>query len=298
MNEDALSALRKAGAIAGEAREIGASMIDEGVSLLEVAEEVESYIISKGAKPAFPVNLSINEVAAHYTPKSRDKLRFANGDVVKIDVGAHVDGYIGDTAMTVEVGTRNWNRLIESSARGLEVALEMIGEGVMLNVVGSAIDRTIRSNGHLPVVNLTGHSMKQYNLHAGISVPNHDDENEVRVPNNSVLAIEPFATDGGGEVKNAKAGNIYRVIRERELRHKAAAEHFQLLKENFGTLPFCERWATDLDPKAATHLRMLVRHGMVLSYPMLVEVAGGKVSQTEHTVIIRDSTVEITTDIS
>lgn len=295
MNEEELAALRRAGAIAREARDLGASMIGEGVPLLEVAEEVESRIISLGARPAFPCNISINEVAAHFTPRTGDKMKFANGDLVKLDVGAHVDGFIGDTAVTVEVGTRNWTSLIESSAKGLAVAVEMIGEGVLLNTVGGAVDRAIRSNGHVPVANLTGHSMKRYNLHAGISVPSYDDGNVVKVPGDVVLAVEPFATNGAGQVKNSKPGNIYRIMRERELRDKAAAEHFQLLKENFGTLPFCERWATALDPKASVHLRMLVRHGLVFSYPMLVEVRGGKVSQKEHTVVIHDSRAEVTT---
>lgn len=295
MNEDELAALRKAGAIAREARELGASMVAEGVTLLDVAEAVEGYILSKGAKPAFPCNISINEVAAHFTPRTGEKLRFANGDLVKIDVGAHVDGYIGDTAMTVEVGTRNWTNLIESSARGFAVATEIMGEGISLNVVGGAVDRAIRSNGHVPVTNLTGHSMKRFNLHAGISVPNFDDGNAVRVPGDIVLAVEPFATNGVGQVRNSKPGNIYRIMRERELRDKAAAEHFQLLQENFGTLPFCERWATALDPKASVHLRMLVRHGLVFAYPVLTEVRGGKVSQKEHTVVIHDSVAEIMT---
>jgi methionyl aminopeptidase len=295
MNEEALTSLRRAGAIAREARDLGAGMVAEGASLLDVAEEVEGRIRSMGAKPAFPCNISINEVAAHFTPRTGEKLKFANGDLVKIDVGAHVGGYIGDTAVTVEVGTKNWTSLIESSAKGLAVATEIIGEGIPLNTVGGAVDRAIRSNGHVPVTNLTGHSMKQYNLHAGLSVPNFDDGESIKVPNDIVLAIEPFATNGAGQVRNSKPGNIYRIMRERELRDQAAAEHFALLMENFGTLPFCERWATALDPKASTHLRMLVRHGLVFAYPVLSEVRGGRVSQKEHTVVIHDSRAEITT---
>jgi len=295
MNEDAVSALRRAGAIAREARDLGASMVGAGVPLLKVAEEVEALIIEKGARPAFPVNISINEVAAHFTPRTGEKLVFSNGDLVKIDVGAHVDGYIGDTAVTVEVGTRNWTNLIESSAKALAIAVEIVGEGIPVNTIGGAIERGIRSNGHLPVTNLTGHSMKQYNLHAGLSIPNFDDETTTKVPRDIVLAIEPFATNGAGQVHNSRPGNIYRVLRERELKDKGAADHFQLIRENFGTLPFCERWCTALDPKAPAHLRTLVRHGLLFAYPVLSEVRGGMVSQKEHTVIVHDSKVEVTT---
>ncbi|NLK26450.1 MAG: type II methionyl aminopeptidase [Euryarchaeota archaeon] len=295
MNEEILSNLRKAGSIAREARDIGAEMIDEGVSLLEVAEEVEGHIISRGATPAFPCNLSINEIAAHYTPITGDRLKFKNGDLVKIDVGAHVDGWIGDTAVTVEVGTRNWTGLIDSAARALAVAIEIVSEGTPVNMIGGTIERVVRSNGYSPVVNLTGHGMAQHNLHAGLTVPNCDDGVTTRVEQGMILAIEPFVTDGGGEVQNSRPGNIYRVIRERKIRDKAAAEHFQLIQERFGGLPFCERWCTALDSNAPAYLRTLVRHGLIYSYPMLTEVCGGMVSQKEHTVVVRDGGAEVLT---
>jgi len=295
MNEEALSSFRKAGAIAAEARDLGASMVAAGAPMLKVAEEVEAHIISRGAFPAFPCNISCNEVAAHFTPRTGDKLTFSNGDLVKIDVGAHVNGYIGDTAMTVEVGTRNRTSLIEASAKALAIATEIVGEGIPVNTVGGAIERGIKSNGFVPVTNLTGHSMKQYNLHAGLSIPNFDDGEDEKVPADIALAIEPFATDGAGQVQNAKAGNIYRILRKRELRDKGAAEHFHLIEEKFGTLPFCERWCTALDPKAQAHLRTLVRHGLIFAYPVLTEVRGGMVSQKEHTIIIHDHKAEVTT---
>ena len=136
MDQEALDGIIKAGAVTREARQLGASMIAEGVSLLSVAEETEAYIRKKGAKPAFPVNISINQIAAHYTPASTDASTFRRGDVVKLDVGAHVNGYMGDTAVTVEVGTRNWSSLIEAPSKALSMAIEMIGEGVPVSAIG------------------------------------------------------------------------------------------------------------------------------------------------------------------
>lgn len=295
MNDEVLEKIKRAGAIAAEARKLGAGMIGEGVNLLDVAEEVEALIYKRGAKPAFPTNISINEVAAHYSPSSNDKLKFSRGDLVKVDVGAHVDGYIGDTAQTVEVGTKNWTSLIEASAKGLGMAIEIVGEGAPIGALGGAIERGIKSNGFLPVTNLTGHSMQQHNLHAGISIANYDDGNPTRIKKDMLLAIEPFATNGVGEVHNSKIGNIYRIMRNREVRDPKAAEHFRLLKENFGTLPFCERWCTKLDPKAPLHLKTLVRHGLLFAYPMLSEVQGGMVAQTEHTVVVAGSKATVTT---
>ncbi|MFP4169844.1 MAG: type II methionyl aminopeptidase [Methanomassiliicoccales archaeon] len=295
MNERMIKALRRAGSIAAEARDLGREMIGEGVGYLEVADEVEDRIRDRGGQPAFPVNISVNEVAAHYSPSSNDGKRFSSGDVVKLDVGAHVDGFIGDTAVTVEVGTRNHDRLIESADRALIMALEMIGEGVQVGTLGGAIERSIKGDGFEPVVNLTGHSMERYCLHAGITVPNIDDGNLARVKDGMVVAVEPFATEGAGQVTNSKPGNIYRVLRERPLKDKRAQEFFSQLRERFDGLPFCERWCTDLEKKPNPLLRNLVRHGLISSYPILKEIKGGVVSQSEHTVVIRGKKAEILT---
>lgn len=297
MNDEILEKVRRAGVISGEARELGANMVDEGVKLLDVANEVEAYIIRKGAKPAFPTNLSINEVAAHYSPHSEDKLTFKRGDLVKVDVGAQVDGYIGDTAKTVEVRTKNWTNLIAASAKALTMATVMVGEGVQVGSIGGTIDRAIRGDGFVPVSNLTGHGLNCYNLHAGLTIANYDDGNPTRLRSDMMLAIEPFATDGAGEVRNSKPGNIYRVLRDREVRDKDANRLFQIIKEEFGSLPFCERWCTAIEPKAPTYLKTLVRHGILFAYPVLSEVKGGMVSQTEHTLVINNGKGEITTNV-
>jgi|ADurb_Met_03_Slu_FD_contig_91_164931_length_2225_multi_3_in_0_out_0_1 methionyl aminopeptidase len=295
MNEETLEKVRRAGAIAAEARELGANMVDEGVKLLDVAAEVEAFIVRKGARPAFPTNLSINDAAAHYTPSSTDKLTFKRGDLVKVDVGAQVDGYIGDTAKTVEVRTRNWTNLINASVKALSFATEMVGEGVQIGSIGGAIERAINSEGFVPVTNLTGHGLNCYNLHAGLTVANYDDGNVTRLRNDMMLAIEPFATNGAGEVRNGKPGNIYRILRDREVKDADANRLFSKIKEEFKGLPFCERWCTAIDPKAPAHLRTMVRHGILFAYPVLSEIKGGMVSQAEHTVVIIGGKGEITT---
>lgn len=295
MDEHEVDCLRKAGAISREARELGASMVKEGARLVDVANEVEAFIIRKGARPAFPVNIGINDVAAHYTPSTDDPLVFHAGDLVKVDVGAHVDGYVGDTAMTVEVTTKNWQQLIDASSKALQMALEVVGDNVPVSAIGATVERTIRSGGYKPVSNLTGHGLKRYNLHAGLTVPNVDDHSQARIKNDMAVAIEPFATNGGGQVFNDRPGNIYRMLRERPVRDPKAEELFKAINSNFGTLPFCERWCTALDPEAPALLHTLVRHGLISSYAVLREVRGGMVSQREHTVMVIGSKREITT---
>jgi methionyl aminopeptidase len=295
MNEHVLSCLRKAGSIAREARELGTRLVDDGVRYLDVAQEIESCIVRNGANPAFPVNIGVNDIAAHFTPNYGDDLKFVRGDVVKIDVGAHVEGYIGDTAATVEVGTKNWQRLIEASEAALRIALDMAGDGVSANIVGGAIERSIKESGFRPIVNLTGHDMNQYNLHAGLTVPNIDDGVKLKMRQGMAVAIEPFATNGSGSVSNEQPGNIYRVLKERPMRDKKALEFFHQIEVSFGTLPFCERWCVDLNREAPALLHTLLRHGLISSYPQLREIKRGIVSQAEHTVIVMGTKCEVTT---
>ncbi|QLH75428.1 MAG: type II methionyl aminopeptidase [Methanomassiliicoccales archaeon] len=295
MDEHALECVRKAGAIAGEARELGLGMVDQNVKLVDVAMEVEALIVRRGALPAFPVNISINEVAAHFTPNSDDQTVFNVGDVVKIDVGAHVDGYIGDTAATIEVRTKNWQGLIESSNRALRMAIEMVGDGTPVGAVGATIRSSIIESGYRPVANLNGHEMKRYNLHAGLSVPNIDDGNQTKIRSDMIVAIEPFSTNGHGHVSSSKPGNIYRFIRDRPLRDERAASFFERIKQEFKSLPFCERWCDRFDPMANHQLKILLRHGLISSYPTLKEINSSVVSQSEHTVIIVNGRAEVTT---
>lgn len=295
MNDDELQKLRRAGTIAARALARGKDMVAEGVKLMDVAEEVEGYIISQGGRPAFPVNLSINEVAAHYSPKSNDRSVFDEGDVVKIDVGAHVDGMIGDTAATVEVGTRRYEHMIASAEKARDIAMEIIGDGMPLSSLGQAIENSIKADGYLPVANLTGHEVKCYDLHAGLTVPNVDDGNTDRVKEGMVLAIEPFVTNGEGLIRGGRPGNIYRLREAKGIRDDSARNLYERIKEDIGPLPFSDRWIQDMVPRANLALNKLVRSGAVSGYATLVEVKRGCVTQSEHTVIIRGKKGEIST---
>ena len=295
MNEEEISSLRRAGAISREAREYGASLVKEGAKLYDVAEEVEGLILKRGAKPAFPINIGINDVAAHFTPATDDEIRFEKGQIVKIDVGAHVNGYVGDTTVTVEVGTRNWTPLIESSREALRVAIQMLSDGVQVSAIGGAVERTIKAAGFKPITNLTGHGLKRYVLHAEPTIPNLDDGGTARLRTDTAIAIEPFATNGFGQTCNDRPGNIYRVLREKPMRDPKSFELFHAIKKEFNTLPFCERWCTRLNPEAPALLKTLVRHGLISRYAVLKEVRGGMVSQAEHTIALLPTGPEITT---
>ena len=296
MDKKIVEKYRKAGRIAAEARDYGESLVKEDALLLDAAEKVEKYILEKGAKPAFPVNIGINDVAAHYTPRHDDKTVFRKGEIVKIDVGAHVDGYIGDTADTVEVGTNNYESMIKASKEALSVAVELIKPDVDLSVVGAGIETTIRSYNFVSVENLTGHSLKQYRLHAGKSVPNIRTNVKEKIKKDDVLAVEPFATNGAaGRVGGKTGGNIYRLLRDREPKTENSKKLLKYIKENFLVLPFAERWCMDIVDNVDAVLRELMREMIITGYPVLRETGGGMVTQAEHTVIVMENGAEVTT---
>jgi len=293
LTEDELSNLRKAGKVAAEARALGMDMVGEGVKLYDVAQEVEGYIRSKGCGLAFPCNISINQIAAHYTPSVNDTKVFQKGDVVKVDCGAQSNGYVGDTAGTVEVGTKKYRSLIEASKHARDTVAEFVGAGTPINEIGSAVERSMNQEGFKPITNLCGHQIKQYNLHAGVSIPNYNDGNTDRLKQGMIVAIEPFATNGQGIVLNGPPGNIVRILRERKLEDPKAQEFFEYARAEFRSFPFCAR-SCDF-PDAEKYVKVLLRHGVLSSYALLIEAKGGIVSQHEHTFYIIGERAEVTT---
>lgn len=297
MDEEIITAYRRAGKAAAAGLRFGAGLIREGASILEVVDRTEQHILDQGEDVglAFPCNVAIDDVAAHFTPLSNDRaLSFEWGQLVKLDCGAHVDGYIGDTAVTVEVGTNRWGQLIRASREALEVALDMMAPKTRLNSVGEAVSAVIKGYGFAPIENLTGHSLERYNLHAGLSVPNVPDPRSGVVQADTALAIEPFATDGRGRVNSRGVSHIFRF--QRAGRGKGdAARLLAEIDERYSGLPFAERWCAPLTKRSQPYLRQLVRAGGVTEYAILAEAGNGMVSQAEHTVLVLDSGNEITT---
>jgi len=294
--DEVLEKYKRAGKIAREAREYGKGLVREGASLLEAVTTIEALITSRGARPAFPVNIAINEVAAHFTPRHDDVgLKFARGDVVKLDVGVQVDGYIGDTATTIEVGTTVWTDMKKAVEEALGAAMELLRPGTDLSLVGQAIETTIAARGFKPVENLTGHSLERNVLHAGISVPNVKEKGAGTVREGDVLAVEPFATNGMGRVDGKKNSSIYRLVRHRFARTSEARGLLRDIEANFPSLPFSERWCVRYCPEAIAALEALVRCGAVSFYPTLREVDDGIVTQAEHTMVVTAGGAVVTT---
>ncbi|MGQ0535374.1 MAG: type II methionyl aminopeptidase [Methanobacteriota archaeon] len=286
----------EAGRLAARARDYGRGLVVEGARFLDVAGAVEDLIRKSGGEPAFPVNLSVNEQAAHYTPHIADASVFRRGDVVKLDCGVHVDGFIGDTAVTVEVGTDTRASLLGAAREALKRAVGMVKGGLELSVLGGTIEATIQTFGYRPVANLTGHSLERYEQHAGISVPNVP-RGEGRLETGMVVAVEPFSTDGAGRIEDGGPGNIYHFHAPKPQRDPYARDALEYIRTEHADLPFASRWlAAAVPPEKVEHAtRLLLRSGAISSYGILVEVAGGMVAQAEHTLIVTDEGCEVTT---
>lgn len=295
MKDEVLQKYRKAGRVAKDAREHALSLVKEGASVLELVEEAENVIRKRGAQPAFPINVAIDNVAAHFTPRIEDRTKLERGNIVKIDVGVHVDGYIGDTAATTEVGTRNWSELIDASRIALDIAVDLVKPNALVRMIGGAIERSIQQSGYKPISNLTGHNLRRFSLHSGKSIPNILDDTQDKTLLGEALAIEPFATNGAGKVDGRKSGNIYRFVRKGDAKKPRANELLKYIEMEFKTLPFAERWCADFDRKAPAYLQRLVKKRLVYAYPILSDIGKGMVSQAEHTVIVTDDGCEVTT---
>jgi methionyl aminopeptidase len=283
---DELERWREAGRIASRARELGLRLVVPGARRRDVAEAVEAEIRRAGAQPAFPTNLSRNVEAAHFTPGPDDAEVFVAGDLVKVDVGAHLDGAIADTADTVEVGgTQRYENLIRAAREGLRAGIAHVRAGGPVDEVSQAVAAAIRARGLKPVEDLTGHSVERYLLHAGKAIPNVPGRSDETFSEGEVVAIEPFATNGVGHIEDGPFGNIQRFRADPGSSDPVLAGLFA----RFRTLPFTVRWvATAPEREALRRARRLLQ-----TYPVFLESGRGLVAQAEHTVLVGPAGAEV-----
>jgi len=288
----------KAGKIAGEVRENVRKKNWVGSTLAEICEYVESEIIKRGAKCAFPVNTSVNEVAAHYTAEPNDSKTVSDTDLVKIDLGAQINGYIADTAVTVNYDPQ-YDSLVQTAEDALQNAMSMIKVGVKSKDVGRKIQNTIMDMGFKPIANLSGHSLDQYTIHAGKTVPNMWSIGSFDFSGDVAYACEPFVTakNGLGFVRNGKIKNIFALSSRKRTKDDEADKVQEYIWNNFNMLPFALRWLLKEweEKEARKLLDVLIKKKVVKAYAILVEASGKTVAQAEHTFIPTQTGVMVTT---
>jgi len=284
----------QAGRIAAKLRPLVTKLVRVGTSVTEICESIEEETRRLGAKPAFPVNVCVGSVAAHFTAPPDDDSAISEGDLVKVDYGAMVDGFMVDTAVSVNLSPIDAG-IVRAAAECLEAGIRSVQAGKDVEKVGSAIQKTAESAGFKVIENLTGHEVSRYNLHAGGIIPNVARGCRGKVQPNKVYAIEPFLTYsyGAGIVVERSPSVIFRLARSRP-RNQALAPLHSRIAESFDNMPFAERWL-QLSAEERLAFKRLVEAGCVSKYPQLVEKNGAAVAQAEHTVaVLPEKTIVLT----
>lgn len=294
MEKEILDKYIQAGKIAKEVLEYGKFLVKKDLLVIELAEKIEAKIFELGAKPAFPVNISINEISAHFTPLLEDKTKIKPEDYVKIDVGVHIDGYIADTASTIRLEGKD--DLIKCSEKMLENALKLFTPGTRIEKIGEVIQNTAKEFDFNPIRNLTGHGLDKYDLHAGVIIPNVKILSTKELKEGEVYAVEPFCTTGSGLVKESEQILIYKWIKDSPIRLTEARKILGLAKNKFLTLAFAKRWLQkDFSKfKLDLALKQLTSINALHPFQVLKEVSSKPVAQAEHTIIVKEEPIIIT----
>lgn len=289
MKEDEIRILEEVGKVSYAAITKAKSIIKPGARILDVANSIEGFVKESGFGFAFPLNLSIGSQAAHSTPSFDDDRSFGDGDVVKVDFGAAKDGLYGDCALTVDLSGK-YGKLVEAVERALASAISAVKPGVTTGELGGVIAKEIESAGFKPIRNLGGHMVERRNLHAGFFIPNHDDGSTDVLEEGMVIAMEPFATDGGaGLVRDGDDCEIFSYANDAAVRQQNARAILNEVKEKYPDSPFAARWLSGAVPSRFSlysGIQELVRAGAFELHPVLVEQAGGIVAQAEAMMLV------------
>jgi len=289
---------RLSGKVLCKAREELKGYVKENMQVIDVCEKAETLIREKGGIPAFPCNVSINEVAAHYTSPPEDKSVIPTGSTVKIDMGVQIDGYVTDTAFTVSFNTEGKN-MTTAAEHALKAVIEKIHNNMSIGRIGGIIETAIKNHGFKPISNLTGHSVGRYLIHAGTSIPNVATVSTNKVHTGEVFAVEPFVTqpDAIARVDDSPQNTIFRLVRAKSVKTVYAKQMLKHIETNFRTLPFAERWLIGVVPQSqhVEAFRELLKQRIVTSYPVFIEASKKPVAQAEQTLLIKEEGCEVLT---
>lgn len=300
MLEDEIEYYMKAGKAVKYAKARIKDLVKANTRLIDICEKIEQTIRNLGCKPAFPCNICINEVAAHYTPPAKSIKRIREGSLVKIDIGAHYNGYIADSAITVNVDSE-YEELITAVEEALDNTVKILEPNIRIAKISGTIEKTIKYYGFKPIINLAGHQLGQYRVHTGKIVPNIKSFRDIfnKLEPGYAYAIEPFATtkNGAGEVIGKRGGHIYRLTQNTPPKEKAAKTLHLEIKRKYKTLPFTKRWFKDKigNPKFEKAFKYLQDKKYIKEYPAMIEAKGEPVAQAEHTIIVTKKDVIIIT---
>lgn len=295
MEKQEIENTKKAGGIVVKVKEFAKKLIKKDMLLIDIAEKIEEKIKEFGGKPAFPVNLGINEYTAHYTPSYNDETK--SGGLLKVDFGVSINGYTADNSFSIDLENSETNKkLIKASEEALEKAIEAVKKSETLGQIGLKIQNTAEKYSFTPIRNLSGHGIKQYELHASPNIPNYNNESK-KILDDGIYAIEPFITTGIGTVYDGKPSGIYELKQSAAIRDTNARELLNYIAEEYQTLPFCSRWLVKkFGTRALLSLSLIEKAGAIHQFSQLIEKSKAPVAQSEATIIIDKGKVEVVTE--
>ena len=297
MEKEVINSYKKAGQILKEVQKLAEKTAKPGAKLLELAEKIESRIKNLDGKTAFPVNLSANNWAAHYTPKVNDESVIEEKDVMKIDIGVHVNGYIADSAFTMDF-SGEYGKVVEASQRALENAISILKVGTTMKEIGKEIQTTIEGFHLKPIENLSGHGLEQFTAHAAPTFPNVERNDLTEIEEDTAFAIEPFASTGTGTVRDANIVEIFSLKEKKPVRNLNARNLLEKIEKEFKTIPFSERQIAEglTEFQRKTALRELMINKCIKGYPLLKDIEGSIVAQFETSFAMDGDELNIMTD--
>lgn len=290
LQEYDLKLLKKAGELNLKTQKFAKKIIKVESDLSRIGVEIDKFIVDNGAVPAWPVNLSINNEAAHNSYDLENPVILKEDDILKVDVGVSFDGFIADSAQTI-IFNKKHEKLKEASEVALASVKKFLTDNyktAKISDIGEIIEREITLRGFKPIRNLTGHAIERFEPHASPAIPNI--KNDLNIPLTEInlpFAVEPFASTGEGFVFEAEKILIFQHIEDRPIRNKDAKSLLEEIHKYQGT-PFSEYWIgknmTTFQKRYA--LRELLKNEIISSFPVLIDKKNSFVSQSETTFIV------------
>ena len=299
LTREELQDLLLAGKIAHMALDQIEKYVKPGISIGALYDSIVKFITkTKGVDLAFPPNISINECAAHDTaaPDPIEKRKIPKKALVKIDLGANVNGMLSDTARTFSTDGKHF-QLIKAAKDALSNVIAIIKPELRINEIGAVVQETIESYGFKPIANLTGHQLKRGTLHAGLSIPSIKSVHfaqRSKLQKGMILAIEPFSTQGnaGYVIEGSGPPLIY------SSKGNPKTDIGKILVKRYQKVPFSLRSATLFLKKQhyiADNLSEILDKDNFHGYRPLIEKTRGLVAQAEDTILVTNKGAKIIT---
>ena len=290
--------LQKAGKIAQEVKKYIKPKIKVGAKVFDLISDTEAKIEDLGGLCAFPVNICLNNIAAHYTsPIKDDGLEINEGDLVKIDLGVHIEGYIVDTAFSMNFSEEeSLENIIQATEVALDAAKMMVKPKTNTQEIGKKIEEIVKGFKYNPIRELGGHQIERWTVHGKKQLPELGSQGGDIMEISEVFSIEIFASTGQGSVHNTQYSYIYEMnpyAGRVPLRRKTSKQLLGYINKNYKTLPFAERWlAKEFRLGVAFGLQELIQQGKLQAHYVLAEKKGVNVAQIEESILITEDGFE------